>query len=413
MICGLTMILPKQFPQPLRNKKNQRHLSSDTSHMIKRKNPFHVVFVFVALMGLIDCSKEGIAEPVKPPAAADTTAAQTAAAVILSMGTGFNLGNTFDLAQNPTTLESIQPIIDLYYNAGLRHIRIPVTWREGFNGSTLAGTTGAVNTLHPRFLQLKAVIDYALQKKMYVVLNTHHEHWLKDNYDGTPPYDSVFTRMWRDIANYYKDYSDHLIFEILNEPDGMFGDWNGGTTPNEPFALALTRNINYVGWKAIRETGGKNATRTIMIGLNAQGNQYQIEEDYPDKASLPGKGSDAYLAIQVHTYDPWSFCGETGSNSAWPGAASVTGGVTTVSAHAKKLGVAVNYGEFGVGRASNVAERNTEIVRGYYRTLRLAAINEKMSATVWDDRGWFGLVAKDPAGSYAFLYDIVPAMMAP
>ncbi len=365
------------------------------------------------LFFLLSCSGEDVNAPVKDVPAVDTASAQTAASVIAAMGTGFNLGNTFDLAQNPTTIESIRPIIDLYYAAGLRHIRIPITWKEGYGGNTLANDAGTVNVMHPRFLQLKAVIDYALEKKMYVVINTHHENWLKQNYNGTPAHDTVFTTLWRGIANYFKGYSDHLIFEILNEPDGVFGDWNGGPTANDPFALALTRNINYVGVKAIRETGGKNATRIIMVGLNGQGNQSQIEEVYPDKESLPGKGSDAYIAIQVHTYDPWSFCGENGSNSAWPGTAPLINGIAKVSAHAKLLGVPINYGEFGVGRATNVAERNTDIVRLYYRTMRLTIINEKMSATFWDDRGWFGLVASDIFGGYSFVYNIIPSVMAP
>lgn len=33
-----------------------------------------------------------------------------------------------------------------------------------------------------------------------------------------------------------------------------------------------------------------------------------------------------------------------------------------------------------------------------------------MSNTPWDDRGWFGLIARDATGRYRFLYDIVPAM---
>jgi endoglucanase len=369
--------------------------------------------IVLVLLILLSCSKEQITESVKNNPVIDTSSAPIASSVILSMGTGFNLGNTFDLAQNPTTPESIQPIIDLYYNAGLRHVRIPVTWREGFSGNTIANTSGTVNYLHPRFLQLKAVIDYSLQKKMYVVLNTHHEHWLKDNYDGSALHDSIFTNLWRGIANYYKDYSDHLIFEILNEPDGVFGDWNGGPTPNDPIALALTRNINYVGYKAIRETGGKNATRIIMVSTNGQGNQSQIEEVYPNKASLPGGGSDQYLAIQVHTYDPWSFCGENGSNAAWPGSNSLISAVGKVSIHSKLLGVPINYGELGVGRASNIAERNTDIVREYYRTMRLIALNEKMSITYWDDRGWFGLITKDGSGTYSFLFNIIPSVMAP
>jgi endoglucanase len=33
-----------------------------------------------------------------------------------------------------------------------------------------------------------------------------------------------------------------------------------------------------------------------------------------------------------------------------------------------------------------------------------------MSPTVWDDRGWFGLI--NPGGD-SFLFNIVPSMMAP
>ncbi|MBP9212011.1 MAG: cellulase family glycosylhydrolase, partial [Bacteroidetes bacterium] len=373
---------------------------------------FRSLITIPLLFLLIACSQDEANASVSPEPEKDTSSAKTASAVILSMGTGFNLGNTFDLAQNPTTIETIRPIIDLYYSAGLRHIRIPVTWREGFSGNTLANTSGTVNFQHPRFVQLKAVIDYALQKKMIVVLNTHHEHWLKDNYNGTPAHDSIFTALWRDIASYYKDYPYELVFELLNEPDGVFGDWTGGPTPNDQLALALTRHINYVGWKAVRETGGRNASRVIMLSTNGQGNQSQIEEVFPDKASLPGGGADRYLAIQVHTYDPWSFCGENGSNNAWPGTSALVSGVTKVAAHAKLLGVPINYGEFGVGRAANIAERTTDIVRSYYRTIHLAALNEGMSATFWDDRGWFGLIAKDGTGTYSFLFDIIPTVMA-
>lgn len=368
------------------------------------------VFLFFIFFA---CSQEQATAPAVNNTKTDSSAVLFASSVILSMKTGFNLGNTFDMAQNPTTIETIKPIIDLYYASGMRHIRIPVTWREGFGGNTLANTSGSVNFQHPRFVQLKQVIDYAIQKNMYVVINTHHEHWLKDNYDASALHDSIFTNLWRGIATHFKDYSGHLIFEILNEPDGVFGDWNGGPTPSNPLAIALTQKINGVGYKAIRETGGNNSTRIIMLSTNGQGNQSQIEEVFPTKESLPGGGLDPYLAIQVHTYDPWSFCGETGSNAAWPGSTVLTNAVSAVAKHSKLLGVPIHYGELGVGRSSNNAERNTDVVRGYYRTMRLAALNERMSISFWDDRGWFGLITNNGTGTYSFLYNIIPTTMAP
>lgn len=364
------------------------------------------MIVFI-VCGLISCS----AKKDNPVDAAPLTVAPTASEVVLAMGMGFNLGNTFDVTANSTIPENIRPVIDLYYSAGMRHVRVPVTWMENIGGTTLANANGVLNVQHPRFIQLKAVIQYALDKKMYVVLNTHHEHWLKANYDGSAQADSIFTTLWRGIAMQFRDYSDHLIFDVLNEPEGAMGTFGGTVAPSNAQALAFTRKINYAGYKAIRETGGGNATRIIMVEPNGQGNQSQMDDVYPTKASLPGGGADQYLAMQVHTYDPWGFCGQDGKNSAWPGSSSIIGPIDAVALHAKLLGVPVNYGEFGVGRITN-SERNADVVREYYRTVRIATASHQMSATVWDDRGWFGLV--DLNGSnYDFLYYIVPSMMAP
>ncbi|MES2775599.1 MAG: cellulase family glycosylhydrolase [Bacteroidota bacterium] len=348
--------------------------------------------------------------PVNPPI---NTASTTAKEIILDMGGGFNLGNTFESNINLTTPAVNKQIIDLYYAADMRHMRIPTTWMEGFS-SNLADANGNLNTTHPRLLELKEVIDYALAKKMYVVLNTHHEHWIKNNYDGTTAFDTKFTNLWTGIATFFKDAPKQLLFDVINEPEGKLGQWSGTTYPLPTGAqqLAWTRQVNKVGYEAIRATGGNNATRIIMVEPNGQGNQGQIEEVYPNKASLPGGGTDAYLAIQVHTYDPWTFCGQTGSNSAFPGSASIENNIKKVGIHSVLIDVPVNYGEFGVGRQTNIAERNTDVVRGYYRLFKVTCKAEKMSFTAWDDRGWFGLIYK--SGSvYALSNNIVSTMMAP
>ncbi|HVK02618.1 MAG TPA: cellulase family glycosylhydrolase [Armatimonadaceae bacterium] len=336
-----------------------------------------------------------------------------AAAVIREMGTGFNLGNTFDLAQHSTRIEDIRPIIDLYQKAGMRHVRIPVTWGSGFKRDTLASGEGKVNTIHPRLSQLAAAVDYALGKGMYVVVNTHHESWLKDGYDGSDAYDRAFARLWEGIATYFKGRSRRLIFEVLNEPEKAFGDWSGRVKPFDPAALELTRRINRVGYGAIRATGGPNAVRTVLVMPNGQGNQSLLARVYPDAKSLPGAGGDPFLAASVHTYDPWPFCGQNGKAAAWPGKAAIQAPIRAVAGHARKLGIGVNYGEFGVGRERDQESRDTDVVREYYRTVRLTALEHGMSVTPWDDRGWFRLVTRDESGGYRFVYEIVPTMMAP
>ena len=336
----------------------------------------------------------------------------TAKAIFKEMGEGFNLGNTYDNGINSTSFASIKPIIDIYRNAGMNHIRIPVTWMDRFNENDhLADKEGNVNYQNARFKELVKVIDYAISLKMYVVLNTHHEHWLKDEYDGTTAFDTKFSNLWKGIATYFKDYPNYLMFEVINEPEGKLGEWGSGgwPSPTSNIALTYTRQVNKVGYQAIRQSGGANDKRIIMVCPNGQGNESMIDEVYPTKATLPGSGNDAYLAIQVHSYNPWSFCGETGTNAAWPGEKSIIDGIEKVGVHSRLLGVPINYGEFGVGRQSNTAERNTDLVRTYYKTFARTTLKEDMSYSVWDDRGWFGLITSN--GS-AFTNNIVPNMLA-
>jgi endoglucanase len=379
-----------------------------------------IIVLLLGIMIIVSCKKK-VSTPTPIPIVPTpyvippiNTSSTTAKEIIIDMGGGFNLGNTFESSINATTPSVNKQIIDLYYDAGMRHVRIPVTWMQGFT-SNLADANGNVNTTHPRLLELKEVVDYALEKKMYVVLNTHHEHWLKDNYDGTAAFDTKFAKLWNGIATFFKDSPKQLLFDVLNEPEGTMGQWSGTgyPLPTNTTAIDLTRKINKVAYDAIRATGGNNITRIIMVEPNGQGNQGMIEEVYPTKASLPGAGTDAYLAIQVHTYDPWIFCGQTGTNAAWPGSATFENAIKKVGVHSVLIDVPVNYGEFGVGRQTNGTERNTDLVRSYYRIFKVTCKAEKMSFTAWDDRGWFGLIFRSSATSpYGFSNNIVPAMMA-
>ena len=205
-----------------------------------------------------------------------------------------------------------------------------------------------------------------------------------------------------------------MIFEVLNEPQGVFGDWNGGSspTPSNLRALELTRRINQVGYDAIRASAGLNAKRLIMVGTNAMGNHTQLRLVYPAKTDLPGGGIDPYLAVQVHTYDPWAFCGQDGANTAWPGAGAISDPILAVLDHARALNVPVNYGEYGVGRRTNISERDADVVRDYYRLVTRTVLHKGMSTTVWDDRGWFGLTSATNSGGFALVNRIVQTMLS-
>jgi endoglucanase len=326
------------------------------------------------------------------------------------MGSGFNLGNLFDREGQPANRDDIRAIIDLYYASGYRHIRIPTTWMDGYEGDQLADGSGVINTSHPRFLDLVFTIDYALAKSMHVVLNTHHEHWLKKEYkEGTS--DVLFAKLWQNIARRFAHYPPELIFEVLNEPEGRFGDFSGPVSPFTPESISLTRHINLVGYEAIRRSDPGNKQRIIFIMPNAQGNQSLLDEVYPDKESLPANGRDPYLALSVHTYDPWDFCGQEGSNTSWPGDTNIIERIQATAKHAAKLGAGLNYGEFGVGRKTAQEDRNTDLVRQYYQIMGRTIREQGFSPTLWDDRGWFGLVEKSGNQTWQFKYGLAPAAL--
>ncbi|TCI84921.1 carbohydrate-binding protein [Tenacibaculum sp. M341] len=339
-----------------------------------------------------------------------STTAPTADFIVKSMGPGFNLGNVFDLGLNSTDFTSFKFLIDAYVNQGMQHIRIPTSWIEHVNGDAIAEENGNLKKNHPRFKSLETTINYCLDAGLYVVLNTHHERWLKEHYDGSNYLNNRFANLWKNIANHFEGYSDKLIFEVLNEPEGNMGQWDGpggAPDPMNPQQLAYTRQIMRVGYNAIRATGGNNSTRLIMLATNAQGNHTLIDEVYRNKNDLPGNGNDEYLAIQVHTYDPWQFCGQDGNNSNYPGATTIENSIITTYNHAQTLGVPLHYGEFGVGRRNNQAERNSDIVREFYRVIANITLNNDMAFTIWDDRGWFRLINDDGT----FTYNIVPFML--
>lgn len=61
---------------------------------------------------------------------------------------------------------------------------------------------GNINTNNQRFKDMVLSVDDALSLGLYVVINTHHEEWLKDNYDGSTIYHDRFANLWNQMAIY-------------------------------------------------------------------------------------------------------------------------------------------------------------------------------------------------------------------
>lgn len=197
------------------------------------------------------------------------------------------MGNMFEA---PTETEWGNPFKDDYFqriaSLGFNHVRIPIRW------DTPARTLQtAPYTINKTFIErIKYVIDKALAEKLYVVINMHHHDEIFTNPDGVKP---RFLSQWMQIAEYFKNYDERVVFEVMNEPhDGLNADkWNVF------FADALSE---------IRKV---SKTRAVLIGTSPWGGLGGVSS-----LKIP---NDANLIFTVHYYDPFNF---THQGAEWVGA---------------------------------------------------------------------------------------------
>lgn len=202
------------------------------------------------------------------------------------LGRGINIGNTFEAPTetawgNPWYPEYFEMIAEL----GFQHVRLPVRWETPERSMETPPYT-----IEPTFLaRIKEVVDAALANDLHIIVNMHHHDALYEDPAGQK---ERFLAQWAQIAEYFKDYPDMLLFEVLNEP-------HGNLTPalwNEFFADALTE---------IRKT---NPERVVIMGVAEYGGLGGISQiELPD---------DDYIILSPHYYNPFNF---THQGAEWVG----------------------------------------------------------------------------------------------
>ncbi len=236
---------------------------------------------------------------------------KTSAEIVADMGFGFNVGNTLDADSGKVAdvlLHEVawgnpvinQQLIDGIASAGFTTIRIPTTW-ESFVSEDES------YTIDPEYLaRVKEVVDYCYKHEMYVILNTHHEKWI-ENPDLISDKEEIAAKLgaiWSQIADYFADYDQHLIFEGLNEPrlKGTDIEWTGN-----PEAYEVMNYLAQVFVNAVRGNAkGHNSERCLMITGYAASNSASVMR----AMSIPTYNGDTVnnLIISVHSYSPYDFC---------------------------------------------------------------------------------------------------------
>ena len=247
------------------------------------------------------------------------------------MGNGTNLGNTFEACDNkrgnfsadPKAYETYwgqpvttQAMLTAMKAAGFDTIRIPVAWMT--NATNLSEGD---YTISPAYLaRVKEVVDYARHADMYVILNDHWDGgwWGMFGSDDKATRDfamEAYKAMWTQIAEYFRDYSDYVIFESANEELGARFDEDSplycADSAAAPMMDLLRYNvcnqINQAFVDTVRATGGNNAQRFLLIA----GYGTNIDSTCDSRFFMPRDTAKKKLLLSVHYYDPWSYCGAT------------------------------------------------------------------------------------------------------
>ncbi|WP_129596706.1 glycoside hydrolase family 5 protein [Anaerophilus nitritogenes] len=307
---------------------------------------------------------------------------------VKKMKVGWNLGNSLDVHKtgirngdpkmyetfwgNPVTTKEI---IDEIKSSGFNTIRIPVTWYEHMDEEGIIDS----NWMD----RVQEVVDYVIDNDMYAIINIHHDPWFIPTYENQKNVKKILCSTWKQIAQKFKDYDNHLIFEAMNEPrliDTEF-EWNAGTKE----ARKVLNYLNESFVETIRSAPNQNKKRYLMIAPYCNSSDQEALEDF----ILP---NDKRIIVSIHEYVPYEFVMKKDGTRMW--SKENTKDIDEVMNNlydyfiSKRIPVIIS--EFGAVNKNNLKAR-LEWVK-YYVT----AAKEKNIMYIWWDEG----SSKDKKGRY-------------
>lgn len=285
---------------------------------------------------------------------------ETAKEAVKNMKVGWNLGNTLDsnsgdtlnmwIEENKyrtsTTYETAwgqkvtkPELFKMFKEAGFNAIRVPVTWYphmeatfgsvKGYqNGNGQWGRTPWLPSEDPLGTKIQQawmkrvheVVDYVISQGMYCILNVHHDTgaantaWLIADEKVYNEQKSRFEEVWRQIAEEFKDYDEHLLFEGYNEMLDAKRSWCFASfaTANKYDAAMATSAYNAINSyaqsfvNAVRATGGNNAERNLIVNTygscDGSGTWNSHLQDPLKEMKLPKDEVEGHLIFEIHSY---------------------------------------------------------------------------------------------------------------
>lgn len=281
----------------------------------------------------------------------DPMTVTSAVDLVAQMTYGWNLGNTMDAAGTdldaeiawiPTKVKTTQEMIDTVRDSGMNVLRVPVSWDGHISGDDYQ--------IDPAWMdRVQEIVNYGIDDGMFVILNTHHEEWYMPTPSDKEQDIEQLKAVWAQIADRFKGYDEHLIFEGLNEPRlrGTPQEWTGTSEARD-----IINEYEKAFVETVRASGGNNADRCLMItGYAASSSKNNLQA-----IELP-EDSDK-LIISVHAYLPYSFALDTKGTDQYDSSdMSIPSFFNDLNELFISQGIPVIVGEFGSMNKFNTEDR--------------------------------------------------------
>ena len=253
-----------------------------------------VIVVAVTAVFMVSCSKQKLSEETM------CSAQEWCDRIDCGWALGNTLASYIDGMPDSMDVETCwgcprttREMIDSVAAAGFNALRLSVRWYPHFT-DTLKATVDTV-----WLARVKEIADWGLDNGMQVMINTDHEEWLELHpfYADSA---SVLTKernLWKQIAEYFRDYDDRLAFCATGEPHA--GEFF--TKPTEE-NLFMQKRFNQVFVDAVRSTGGRNSQRNLIVQT------YQTDPRMcPEVFEKPVDYMEGHLIVEIHYYYPFQY----------------------------------------------------------------------------------------------------------
>ena len=183
--------------------------------------------------------------------------------IVNDMGIGYNLGNSYnysdDLGNESIenfeiktwgTILPTKKIINKIKKNGFKTIRFQVKYNMNY--------TDEVSIINTEWItKIKEIVNWIVNSNMYCILSVYHDknYWELEGQNSKDKY----INLWTQIANEFKDFNQHLVFESFYEFGFLcYFNYSEYCYDNELFISQIFVNI-------IRNSSGNNKERLLIV----------------------------------------------------------------------------------------------------------------------------------------------------